>query len=142
MADNELNFDEFDDVSELDWSAVEGDLNKNKEMIRAEAGQDAFGGDLAGNDAAISNDGGIDINFLLDIPLRLTVEVGKKRILIKDLLSITVGSILEIDRKIGEPLDILINDKPVAKGEVIIQNEKFGLRITEIMDDDEKINVL
>ena len=76
----------------------------------------------------------VDINFLLHIPLALKVEVGRKTMFIKDLLNIDLNAIVELNKVVGSPLNVLINDKLVAKGEVVIQTEKFGLRIVEIID--------
>lgn len=83
-----------------------------------------------------------DIEFLLDIPLDLTVQLGKTRLLIKDLLQLGQGSVVELEKPAEEPMEILINNRLVAKGEVVIVNEKFGIRITEIMTPAERIQQL
>ena len=73
-----------------------------------------------------------DLNLLLDIPLEITVELGRAKIQIQELLSLGPGSTISLSRLEGEPVDILANDKLIARGEVVLQNKKYGIRITEI----------
>lgn len=86
--------------------------------------------------------GGRDIDFLLDIPLEITVELGRTRMLIKDLLQLGQGSVVELDKLAGEPMEILINSKLVARGEVVVVNEKFGIRLTDILSPSERLKQL
>ncbi len=74
-----------------------------------------------------------DMEVLLDIPLSVSVELGKSKCYVKDLLNLTVGSIVELDRLAGDPVDILVNGKTFAKGEVVVIDENFGVRIQEIL---------
>ena len=74
-----------------------------------------------------------DMEVLLDIPLSISVELGKAKCYVKDLLNLTVGSIVELDRLSGDPVDILVNGKIFAKGEVVVIDENFGVRIQEIL---------
>lgn len=73
-----------------------------------------------------------DLNLLLDIPLEITVELGRARIQIQELLDLGPGSTISLSKLEGEPVDILANDKLIARGEVVLQNKKYGIRITEI----------
>ena len=73
-----------------------------------------------------------DLNLILDIPLEITVELGRTRIQIQELLSLGPGSTVSLSKLEGEPVDILANDKLIARGEVVLQNKKYGIRITEI----------
>ena len=73
-----------------------------------------------------------DLNLLLDIPLEITVELGRNRIRIQELLELAPGSTVKLTKLEGEPVDILANDKLIARGEVVLQNKKYGIRITEI----------
>lgn len=82
------------------------------------------------------------LDFILDIPLRVSVEVGRTRILIRDLLQLGQGSVVELTKFAGEPLEMLVNDKLIARGEVVVVNEKFGLRLTEIISPEERIEQL
>jgi flagellar motor switch protein FliN/FliY len=86
--------------------------------------------------------GSKDIDFLLDIPLEVTVELGRTRMLIKDLLQLGQGSVVELEKLAGEPMEILVNNKLVARGEVVVVNEKFGVRLTDIISPVERIRQL
>ena len=83
-----------------------------------------------------------DIEFLLDIPLEITVQLGMTKMVIRDLLQLGQGSVVELDKLAGEPMEILVNNKLVAKGEVVVVNEKFGVRLTDIMSPAERLNQL
>ncbi len=83
-----------------------------------------------------------DIDFILDIPLELSVELGRRKMLINDLLQLGQGSIVELDKLAGEPLEIYINRKLVARGEVVVVNEKFGVRLTDIITPMERVRTL
>jgi flagellar motor switch protein FliN len=79
------------------------------------------------------------LDLLLDVPLDLSVELGRSRMSIQDLLNLSPGSVIELDKVAGEPLDILINDRLVARGEAVVVNDKFGVRITDILSPSERI---
>jgi flagellar motor switch protein FliN/FliY len=79
------------------------------------------------------------LDLLLDVPLDLTVELGRSRMSIQDLLSLGPGSVIELDKVAGEPLDILVNDRLIARGEAVVVNDKFGIRITDIVSPTERI---
>jgi flagellar motor switch protein FliN len=79
------------------------------------------------------------LDLLLDVPLELSVELGRTRMSIQELLALGPGSVIELDKVAGEPLDILINDRLVARGEAVVVNDKFGIRITDIVSPAERI---
>ncbi|HEY7725417.1 MAG TPA: flagellar motor switch protein FliN [Anaeromyxobacteraceae bacterium] len=79
------------------------------------------------------------LDMLLDVPLDLSVELGRARMSIQDLLALAPGSVVELDKVAGEPLDILVNDRLVARGEAVVVNDKFGIRITDIVSPQERI---
>lgn len=83
-----------------------------------------------------------DLDFILDIPLELTVELGKTKMLVNDLLQLGQGSIVELNKLAGEPLEICINKKLVARGEAVVVNEKFGVRLTDIVSPIERVKSL
>ena len=83
-----------------------------------------------------------NLDFILDIPLEVTVELGRTKVLVKDLLQMGQGSVIELDKLAGEPLEIIVNGKLVAKGEVVVVKEKFGVRLTEIISPIERIETL
>jgi len=80
-----------------------------------------------------------NLNLLMDIPLKVTVELGRSKMLIKDILQLSQGSIIELDKLAGEPVDILVNNKLIAKGEVVVIDENFGVRVTDIINQWERI---
>ncbi len=83
-----------------------------------------------------------DVDFLLDVPLEISVELGRTRILVNDLLQLGQGSVVELTKLAGEPLEILINHKLIARGEAVVVNEKFGVRITDIISPVERVKQL
>ncbi len=83
-----------------------------------------------------------NIDFLFDIPVSITVELGRTKVLLKDLIKLGEGSILELDKLEGEPVDILVNNKLIAKGEVVIINERFGVKIIDIISMQERVKQL
>lgn len=83
-----------------------------------------------------------NIELLLDIPLEITAELGRTRMIINDLLQLGQGSVIELNKLAGEPLEILVNQKLIARGEVVVVNEKFGIRLTDIISPLERIKQL
>jgi flagellar motor switch protein FliN/FliY len=83
-----------------------------------------------------------NMDFLLDIPLEISVELGRTKILINELLKLGQGSVIELSKLAGETLEILANQKLVARGEVVVVNEKYGVRLTEIISPSERIERL
>ncbi len=83
-----------------------------------------------------------DLDFLLDIPLEVSVEVGRTKLLINDLLQLGQGSVIELNKLAGEPMEILVNNKLIARGEVVVVNEKFGIRLTDIISPMERVQQL
>lgn len=143
MADD-LDLSGLDGMDEIDWSDVEGELQKNREMLRdeAEASKELEAIDDSDMDEDVEEEEDITevaTDFLMDIPLRLTVEVGRSKLLIKDILALEIGSIVELRKRIGSPMNVLINDKLVAKGEIVVQNEKFGIKLTEIIEESARL---
>ena len=83
-----------------------------------------------------------DLDFLLDIPLMVSVELGRTRMLINDLLQLGQGSVVELEKLAGEPMEIYVNNRLIARGEVVVVNEKFGVRLTDIVSPSERIKQL
>src|SRR4051812_33156142 len=83
-----------------------------------------------------------DINMILDIPVQLTVELGRTRIPIKNILQLAQGSVVELEAMAGEPMDVLVNGYLIAQGEVVVVNEKFGIRLTDIVTPSERLRRL
>ena len=96
--------------------------------------------DLSGQ--IVKEDSNQDIEFILDIPVQLTVELGRTKIIIKNLLQLTQGSVIELNGMAGEPMDVLVNGCLIAQGEEVVVNEKFGIRLTDITSPAERIKKL
>jgi flagellar motor switch protein FliN len=89
-----------------------------------------------------ANGGSRNMDLVLDIPMQVTVQVGAARMLIRELLQLGQGSVIELDKLAGEPMEVLVNNKLVARGEVVVVNEKFGIRLTDVVSTDERIQQL
>ena len=85
---------------------------------------------------------GNDLNMILDIPVQLTVELGRTRIPIKHILQLAQGSVVELETLAGEPMDVLVNGFLIAQGEVVVVNDKFGIRLTDIVTPSERMRRL
>ena len=85
---------------------------------------------------------GNDINMILDIPVQLTVELGRTKIPIKHILQLAQGSVVELETLAGEPMDVLVNGYLIAQGEVVVVNDKFGIRLTDIVTPSERLRRL
>ena len=143
--------EDFENLDSLDFSDVESELKANRDQILSEVkaessaqkekkkGEDDEGG---GDPNDSLSKGDIDINFLFDVQLSIIVEVGRTQMLISDLLELEEQSIIELDSMVGQPLDIRANNLLVARGEVIVVNEKFAVRITDIISPDNRFEAL
>ena len=143
MADTDGDVaDADDDMDDVDWGAAmaeqaDADAGSALGAVAATATnfQD-FGGSAVGKDKVH------DIDFILDIPVQLTVELGRTKIPIKNLLQLAQGSVVELDGLAGEPMDVLINGCLIAQGEVVVVNDKFGIRLTDVITPAERIRKL
>jgi flagellar motor switch protein FliN/FliY len=125
-------------------------MSSSKEMM--EAAQAAQFAELLAREqrpaaaAAPSTDfasgGEVNLDVILDVPVTLSMEVGRTRIPIRNLLQLNQGSVVELDRAAGEPLDVFVNGTLVAHGEVVVVNEKFGIRLTDVISPSERIRKL
>lgn len=115
----------------------ENEMNAQQQDAIAQLADQIKTGDDALNKLKVQN-----LDFILDIPLKVSVELGRVQVIIKDLLQLGQGSVLELDKLAGEPLEVLVNGKLVARGEVVVVNEKFGIRLTDIISPLERIETL
>jgi len=83
-----------------------------------------------------------NLDLILDIPLRVTVELGRTKMIVSELLNLGQGSVIELNKLAGEPMEVLVNDKLVARGEAVVVNEKFGVRLTDIISPAERVEQL
>jgi flagellar motor switch protein FliN/FliY len=133
----EMTMADDNDTSMDDWGAALA------EQAKAEGGQQVAAAsfqDFSGS--STKGDAPKDIDFILDIPVQLTVELGRTKIAIKNLLQLAQGSVVELDGMAGEPMDVLVNGCLVAQGEVVVVNDKFGIRLTDIITPAERIRKL
>jgi flagellar motor switch protein FliN len=93
-------------------------------------------------DAATGENADVRLDMILDVPVTLAMEVGRTRISIRNLLQLNQGSVVELDRAAGEPLDVFVNGTLVAHGEVVVINEKFGIRLTDVISPAERVRKL
>ena len=107
------------------------DIDEEAEDTKGEEGKDQKG---------TAGEKGLDL--ILDIPLTVAVELGRSKMLINDLLQLGQGSVIELTKLVGEPLEVLVNQKLVARGEVVVVNEKFGVRLTDIVTPMERVQSL
>jgi len=85
---------------------------------------------------------GVDLDMILDIPVKISMEIGRTEISIRNLLKLNQGSVVELDRLAGEPLDVRVNGTLIAHGEVVVVNEKFGIRLTDVITATERLQKL
>lgn len=134
MSDDDMNQGDMAD----EWAAA----LEQQEQTEAEASNakqmalDDFAGAQAGAG------GSPDLDVILDIPVTISMEVGRTSITIRNLLQLNQGSVIELDRLAGEPLDVLVNGTLIAHGEVVVVNEKFGIRMTDVISPSERIKKL
>ncbi len=94
------------------------------------------------NDDAVESDEEINLDVILDVPVDISMEIGRTKISIRNLLKLNQGSVIELDRLAGEPMDVLVNGTLIAHGEVVVVNDKFGIRLTDVISPVERIKKL
>ena len=121
MAEHQDDFEALDDIDNLDQFRQDPNVSS--------------AGTLSGGETQ-------NLDLILDIPLTVTVELGRSKMLINDLLQLGQGSVIELTKLVGEPLEVLVNNKLVARGEVVVVNDKFGVRLTDIVSPMERVQSL
>lgn len=104
--------------------------------------QDDNIGDAQGSAQASASSTTRSLDFLYDVPLEISVEVGRSKILLKDLLSMSEGYVIELDKMAGEPLDLYVNSRLIARGEAVMVGDKFGIRLTDVVSPTDRIENL
>lgn len=134
-----------EDAMAAEWAAAlaeaktGGEVASEVQTAAEQAAPVAFQNFASG---ASAGPAGNDINMILDIPVQLTVELGRTRIPIKHILQLAQGSVVELDALAGEPMDVLVNGYLIAQGEVVVVNDKFGIRLTDIVTPSERMRRL
>jgi len=136
--ENNENAGAEEQISEDDWAAAMAEQTTIDAVEPVASVQPAdifpsFGGTMAS--------GGVmnELDMILDIPVQITVELGRTKITIKNLLQLAHGSVVELDAMAGEPMDVLVNGTLIAQGEVVVVNDKFGIRLTDIITPSERM---
>ena len=132
----------IDDPAAADWAAAVADIAVATTAVEqvAPAQFANFATGVPGVNGL--NGAGNDISMILDIPVQLTVELGRTRIPIKNILQLAQGSVVELETLAGEPMDVLVNGYLIAQGEVVVVNDKFGIRLTDIVTPSERMRRL
>ncbi len=133
MASDDIDQDSMAD----DWAAA---MAEQADVDEAMASAVSF--DELKNETLKQPAGSPDLDVILDIPVSISMEVGRTSITIRNLLQLNQGSVIELDRLAGEPLDVLVNGTLIAHGEVVVVNEKFGIRMTDVISPAERIKKL
>ncbi len=137
MSDSDNQDDSLDD-----WGAA---LAEQAESSAAKAGADVQVAEfdaLSSDNMPMARDGDQNMDMILDIPVTISMEIGRTKISIRNLLQLNQGSVVELDRLAGEPMDVLVNGTLVAHGEVVVVNEKFGIRLTDVVSPAERVKKL
>jgi flagellar motor switch protein FliN/FliY len=124
--------DQFDNLADQLNVAAEAMDSEKKES-------DSGGAGNSGVDQALQDR---NLQMILDIPLRVTVELGRTKMAVSDLLNLAQGSVIELNKLAGEPMEVFVNDKLIARGEAVVVNEKFGVRLTDIISTRERVEQL
>ncbi len=140
---NDENVDPNEALAD-EWAAAleeSGDTETADAPAEAVAAKSAQFQKLESDAAAIGN---VDVNLesLLDVPVTISMEIGRTRINIRNLLQLNQGSVVELDRLAGEPMDVLVNGTLIAQGEVVVVNEKFGIRLTDVISPADRVKRL
>jgi flagellar motor switch protein FliN/FliY len=135
-----------DGLDDISWDDIGDDSITSGESASAPA-KDSSGVKKRSAEFSELKEGGVkagsgDLDFIMDIPLEITVELGRTTMPIFDLLQLGQGSIVELTKVAGEPLEILVNKKLIARGEVVVVNEKFAIRLTDVVSTKERIENL
>ena len=135
-----------EDSAAADWAAALSESASSREMVSevSAAAESVAPASFANfsNSGSVATGAGNDINMILDIPVQLTVELGRTRIPIKNILALAQGSVVELETLAGEPMDVLVNGYLIAQGEVVVVNDKFGIRLTDIVTPSERMRRL
>lgn len=140
MSENDVNNAEEEDFS-ADWAAAFQEAGKPAPSEEKPPEPATFG-NLSEKAAPDGKRDDINLDVILDVPVTISMEIGRTRINIRNLLQLTQGSVVELDRLAGEPMDVLVNGTLIAHGEVVVVNDKFGIRLTDVLSPAERVRKL
>ncbi len=147
---------ENDDALGDDWAAaMEEQVGSEDEIIEEQAEETGSGNDFnaaefpeleakeqKNTQFSSESDEALNLDVILDVPVTISMEIGRTKINIKNLLQLNQGSVIELDRFAGEPMDVLVNGTLIAHGEVVVVNDKFGIRMTDVISPSERVKKL
>jgi flagellar motor switch protein FliN/FliY len=134
--------DETNTSAEDDWGAALAEQKSVTPQVFDDAKPANIFNKLQPGTGSVGGEGNGDLDLILDIPVTMTVELGRTKIPIKHILQLAQGSVIELDALAGEPMDVLVNGCLIAQGEVVVVNEKFGIRLTDIVTPSERMRRL
>lgn len=135
---------ETDDVMD-EWADALAEAGSDNEQTGTTSGSEVSAASLDSLEDTASRSGGdedLNLDVILDVPVTVSMEIGNTKMNIRNLLQLNQGSVVELDRLAGEPLDVLVNGTLIAHGEVVVVNEKFGIRLTDIISPSERVKKL
>jgi flagellar motor switch protein FliN/FliY len=139
MSNNDMNQAGIKPDEEISWDDVQEELAASASPSEKPEVRSVSFEEMTKTDGGT---GGLDLDFILDIPLTLTAELGKTQMLIGDLLRLGQGSVVELAKLAGEPMDVFVNNRLIARGEVVVVNDKFGIRLTDVISAAERVSKL
>ncbi|MBN2255113.1 MAG: flagellar motor switch protein FliN [Deltaproteobacteria bacterium] len=139
MSNNDMNEAGIKPDEEISWDDVQEELAASASPSEKPEVRSVSFEEMTKTDGG---NGGLDLDFILDIPLTLTAELGKTQMLIGDLLRLGQGSVVELAKLAGEPMDVFVNNRLIARGEVVVVNDKFGIRLTDVISAAERVSKL
>jgi flagellar motor switch protein FliN/FliY len=149
MSDDKKTPENSDEQLADEWAAALGEQEDGEVSDEDKAAADAWEAALADQEGELADDDDptrfaseVNLDHILEVPLTISMEIGRTRISIRNLLQLNQGSVVELDRLAGEPMDVLVNGTLIAHGEVVVVNDKFGIRLTDVVSPVERIKNL
>jgi flagellar motor switch protein FliN/FliY len=118
------------------------DITEDNTVDKPQNGHDITSETVQQEASALPSRGKDKLDFLFDVPLKISVEVGRALLVVKDLLKMQEGYVIELDKAAGEPLDLYVNSRLIARGEAVLVNDRFGIRLTEVVSPSERLEKL
>ncbi len=154
---NEIDKGQEEELGD-EWASALEEQEQSEQAVEPQVATEAItGSEFAGSEVtapaasaqfqelreeAPAESGDVNLNSILDVPVTISMEIGRTRISIRNLLQLNQGSVVELDRLAGEPMDVLVNGTLIAKGEVVVVNEKFGIRLTDVISPADRVKRL
>ena len=139
-----MSDDENNETDELETSPeADGEPTATEDYAAAPLKDLSEGSPVAsGNNTPVMDEQDINLDVILDVPITISVEIGRTQVPIRDLLRYSQGSVIELDRLVSEPLDVLVNNTLIAHGEVVVVDDQFGIRLTDVISPSERVKKL